>query len=72
MPLPGRSTFYKLVDALAEGRHTFGPAVTRRQTANRPERPFTVTFAARPGEQVQIDSTTTFLSRRGDGQALTG
>jgi transposase InsO family protein len=57
VPLPGRSTFYKLVDALTEGRHTFGSAVTRRQAANRPERPFTPTFAARPGEQVQIDST---------------
>jgi putative transposase len=57
VPLPGRSTFYKLLDALAEGRHTFGSAVTRRQAANRPERPFTPTFAARPGEQVQIDST---------------
>jgi transposase InsO family protein len=57
VPLPGRSTFYKLLDTLAEGRHTFGSAVTRRQAANRPERPFTPTFAARPGEQVQIDST---------------
>jgi putative transposase len=57
VPLPGRSTFYKLIDTLAEGRHTFGSAVTRRQAANRPERPFTPTFAARPGEQVQIDST---------------
>jgi transposase InsO family protein len=57
VPLPGRSTFYKLLDTLTEGRHTFGSAVTRRQTANRPERPFTPTFAARPGEQVQIDST---------------
>ena len=57
VPLPGRSAFYKLIDALAAGRHTFGSAVTRRQAANRPERPFTPTFAARPGEQVQIDST---------------
>ena len=57
VPLPGRTTFYKLVDALAAGRHTFGSAVTRRQAANRPERPFTPTLAARPGEQVQIDST---------------
>jgi len=57
VPLPGRSTFYKLLGTLAEGRHTFGSAVTRRQAANRPERPFTPTFAARPGEQVQIDST---------------
>ena len=57
VPLPGRSTFYKLIDALSVGRHAFGSAVTRRQAANRPERPFTVTFAARPGEQVRIDST---------------
>ena len=55
--LPSRSTFYRLIDALATGRHTFGSAVTRRQTANRPEGVFTPSFAARPGEQVQIDST---------------
>ncbi|MEU7892476.1 Mu transposase C-terminal domain-containing protein [Nonomuraea sp. NPDC049152] len=57
VPLPGRSTFYKLIDRLATGRHTFGSAVTRRQTANRPAGAFTPTLAARPGEQVQIDST---------------
>jgi putative transposase len=57
VPLPGRSTFYKLVEVLATGRHTFGSAVTRRQTANRPQGVFTPSFAARPGEQVQIDST---------------
>lgn len=34
---PSRSTFYRLIDALATGRHTFGSAVTRRQLANRPE-----------------------------------
>ena len=55
--LPGRSTFYKLIDTLSAGRHTFGSAVTRRQTANRPAGMFTPSFAARPGEQVQIDST---------------
>jgi putative transposase len=57
VPLPGRSAFYELVDRLAVGRHTFGSAVTRRQTANRPGTAFTPTLAARPGEQVQIDST---------------
>jgi transposase InsO family protein len=57
VPLPGRSTFYKLADVLATGRHTFGSAVTRRQTANRPQGMFTVSHAMRPGEQVQIDST---------------
>jgi hypothetical protein len=57
VPLPGKTTFYKVIDAVATGRHTFGSAVTRRQTANRPQGVFTPTFAARPGEQVQIDST---------------
>jgi putative transposase len=57
VPLPGRTTFYKAIDAVATGRHTFGSAVTRRQTANRPQGVFTPSFAARPGEQVQIDST---------------
>ncbi|MEV7193348.1 Mu transposase C-terminal domain-containing protein [Streptomyces sp. NPDC093510] len=57
VPLPSKNTFYKLVDALSTGRHTFGSAVTRRQTANRPRGVFTPTFADRPGEQVQIDST---------------
>ncbi len=57
VPLPGRTTFYKVIDAVATGRHTFGSAVTRRQTANRPQGMFTPTHAARPGEQVQIDST---------------
>ena len=57
VPLPGQTTFYKLIEALSTGRHTFGSAVTRRQTANRPEGVFSPTFAARPGEQVQIDST---------------
>jgi hypothetical protein len=49
VPLPGRSTLYKVIDAVATGRHTFGSAVTRRQTANRPQAMFTPTFAARPG-----------------------
>lgn len=51
VPLPGRSTFYNLIEALATGRHSFGSAVTRRQTANRPARPFTPTLAARPGSR---------------------
>jgi transposase InsO family protein len=57
VPLPSRSAFYQLIDALSVGRHTFGSAVRRRQTANRPQGVFTPSFAARPGEQVQIDST---------------
>jgi putative transposase len=57
VPLPGKTTFYKLIDTLSTGRHTFGSAVTRRQLANRPDGPFEPTLADRPGEQVQIDST---------------
>jgi len=57
VPLPSRATFYRLIDTLAAGRHTFGSAVTRRQTANRPQGVFTPSHASRPGEQVQIDST---------------
>jgi transposase InsO family protein len=55
--LPGRSAFYELVAALSVGRHSFGAATTRRSLANRPDAPFTPTFAVRPGELVQIDST---------------
>jgi len=57
VPIPSPATFYRLVDALAVGRHTFGSATTRRSTANRPSGTFTPTFAARPGEHVQIDTT---------------
>jgi hypothetical protein len=53
----GKIAFYGLIDRLSTGRHTFGSAVTRRQTANRPAGPFTPTLVSRPGEQVQIDST---------------
>jgi hypothetical protein len=49
VPLPGRSTFYKLIDVLATGRHTFGSAVTRRQTANRPQGMFTSQWNIRLG-----------------------
>ncbi|MFJ9049725.1 Mu transposase C-terminal domain-containing protein [Streptomyces bacillaris] len=55
--MPSRATFYRMVDALSAGRHTFGSAVTRRQTANRPTGVFSATVAARPGEQVQFDTT---------------
>lgn len=57
VPLPSKATFNRLVAVLAAGRHTFGSARTRRSLANRPERPFSVTVAARPGEQVPLDST---------------
>ncbi len=57
VPLPSPATFYRLVNALSAGRHTFGSAPTRRSVANRPGKPFTPTAACRPGEQVQLDST---------------
>ena len=57
VPVPGKTVFYELVDALSAGRHTFGSAATRRQAAIRPAGPFTPAAAARPGEQVQVDST---------------
>ncbi|WP_040871504.1 Mu transposase C-terminal domain-containing protein [Nocardia exalbida] len=55
--LPSKATFNRLVAALSEGRHTFGSAKTRRSAANRPAGPFTVTWASRPGQHVQIDTT---------------
>jgi hypothetical protein len=55
--MPSRTTAYRLLDALSAGRYSFGSAVTRRQTANKPQGAYTPTFAARPGEQVQIDAT---------------
>jgi hypothetical protein len=57
VPVPSRTTFYRLLEVLSVGKHTFGSAVTRRQTANRPEGAFTATIASRPGEQVQMDGT---------------
>jgi hypothetical protein len=57
VPMPSDAPFYRLLDVLSAGRHTFGSAVTRRQAANRPAGAFTATIAARPGEQVQMDGT---------------
>jgi hypothetical protein len=57
VPMPSNATFYRLLDVLSAGRHTFGSAVTRRQTANRPDGAFTPITAARPGEQVHMDGT---------------
>jgi hypothetical protein len=57
VPMPSDPTYYRLVKTVTEGRHTFDAATTRRSLAERPQRPFTPTMAARPGEQVQIDTT---------------
>jgi len=55
--LPSRTTLYRLVETLSKGKHTFGSATTRRTTALKPDRVYTATTAARPGEQVQMDAT---------------
>lgn len=55
--LPSKTTLYRLLEVLSSGRHTFSSAVTRRQMANKPDRAYTATTAARPGEQVQLDAT---------------
>jgi putative transposase len=56
-PMPSERTFYRLVERLASGRHTFGSARTRRSLAGQPDGPFGTVTAARPGEWTQIDST---------------
>ncbi|MEV2226930.1 integrase, partial [Nocardia vinacea] len=55
--MPSERTFYRLVQRLSAGKHTFGSARTRRSLAKQPEGPFGVIVAARPGELMQIDST---------------
>jgi hypothetical protein len=57
VPMPSNATFYRLLDVLSAGKHTFGPAVTRRQAASRPDGAFTPITAARPGELVLMDGT---------------
>lgn len=57
VPLPSTRTFFRLFADLDRGRMTTGSAKTRRSLANRPDRPFAPMGVSRPGEQVQIDST---------------
>ena len=55
--IPSKSAFNRLLARLDTGGHTFGAATTRRSLAAKPDSPYTVTFAARPGQHVHIDST---------------
>ncbi|MFE5332186.1 hypothetical protein ACFRCG_37970 [Embleya sp. NPDC056575] len=55
--VPPPSTFNRLVHALGDGQGLLGSAVRRRAHACRPEPPFRVTVALRPGELVMMDST---------------
>ncbi|MEV4916520.1 hypothetical protein AB0K47_06865 [Streptomyces tirandamycinicus] len=57
VPLPSRSSFYRLFRRLSSGHHTTGSARTRRSLAGRPEGPFGQVTPVRPGELMQIDST---------------
>jgi putative transposase len=55
--MPSQRTFYRLVDRLSSGKHTFGSARTRRTLARQPDGPFGTVNALRPGEWMQVDST---------------
>jgi putative transposase len=55
--MPARTTFYRLVERVSHGKHTFGSARTRRSLAKQPAGPFGTVSAARPGEWMQIDTT---------------
>lgn len=55
--MPSQRTFYRLAKRLAEGRHTFGSARTRRSLSKQPDGPFGRLSVVRPGEMVEIDST---------------
>jgi transposase InsO family protein len=57
VPMPSKSAFYRLVEAVSEGTHAFGEATSRRSQARRPQGVFTPSAACRPGEVVQIDTT---------------
>ena len=57
VPIPSRSTIYRLITALSEGGYAFGAATARRSQARKPPGPYTVSAADRPGQIVQIDST---------------
>ncbi|WP_393063368.1 hypothetical protein [Streptomyces sp. LN549] len=56
--MPSRATFYRLFNRLEAGLHTTGSARSRRSLANRPEGVFDQVTVCRPGELMEIDSTT--------------
>lgn len=57
VPVPSKSTLYRLYDRLTAGTYAKGTARARRSAASRPEGAFGEIAAAAPGELVQIDST---------------
>jgi transposase InsO family protein len=54
---PSRATMFRLFSRLSAGKHTTGPAATRRGLAGRPQRMFSQARPAAPGELMEIDST---------------
>lgn len=72
-PVPRKSTFNKLVRRMTSGSYTFDAAVTRRNMNNRPKGGFTTLTFPRPGQVVQIDTTTVdVLTHVGDGVTARG
>lgn len=58
VPTPGRSTAYKLLDALDKGVGTFGGSTKRKRSiANGPKGVYGGIRASRPGEYVLMDTT---------------
>jgi hypothetical protein len=51
VPMPPKTTVYRMLDTLAAGRYSFGAATTRRQAADGPAGVFTPAAAARPGSR---------------------
>jgi hypothetical protein len=55
--LPSRASLYRLFADLSAGKHTTGPARTRRSLAARPVDAFSGLQVSAPGEVMEIDST---------------
>ncbi|MFJ9752799.1 integrase [Streptomyces chartreusis] len=55
--MPSRATFYRLFNRLEAGRHTTVSARTRRSLASQPDGAFDQVTVCRPGELMEIDST---------------
>lgn len=70
VPRPGRSAFYALIDLLAAGGHTFGSAVTLRQTANRPKGGSVLVLDVRAADRIKLRGQVAFDAMREVCEAL--
>lgn len=70
--IPSRTTAWRRVKELSQGRHSFGSARARRSVAERPDGPFGRLHATRPGEYVVLDTTPldVFAMQAGTGEWL--